>query len=229
MEPIVRTRNAVSRAVEGLESMPRPTWRGLLHAFGFVVSVPAGVALIASASETTSKVSAAVFAVTLTAVFATSAYYHRRTREGDRRRELWRRLDHSMIFLLIAGTYTPVCLLGLPPAWGVPMLVAAWVVAALGVVAKLVAFHTLGQRASVLYGALGWAAAIAAPQMVTSLAAPVLALLVAGGVCYSAGAVVLARNAPNPSPRVFGYHEVWHAATVVAAGCHFAMVAMLAT
>jgi hemolysin III len=136
-------------------------------------------------------------------------------------------LDHSMIFVLIAASYTPITLLALRPAMGITLLVLAWVGAVVGIVvtiARLERWHGLGLA---MYLGLGWLAVIAAPQLVTSLSRPELVLLLAGGVLYTFGAVVLARNRPNPWPKTFGYHEVWHAFVVGAGVCHYALVLLL--
>lgn len=166
-----------------------------------------------------------MFAVTLTAVYAVSATYHRRSTPATR--DLWRRLDHSTIFLLIAGTYTPFCLLAVPSPWGPLLLSGIWIGALVGAGCKLVAFNTAGRTASVLYGVLGWAAVLSLPLVVHAVGWTPVALFVAGGLCYSLGAAVLARNWPDPLPDVFGYHEVWHAATLIAAGCHIAAIATI--
>ena len=132
-----------------------------------------------------------------------------------------------MIFVLIAGTYTPVCLLALPRAWGIPVLVVVVVGALVGVAVTLAAFETTRFFALALYPTLGWTPIVAAPVLVTSLTAAQLTLLFAGGVIYTVGVPVLVRRRPDPWPMRFGYHEVWHACTVVAATCHFLAVASI--
>jgi hemolysin III len=133
-----------------------------------------------------------------------------------------------MIFVLIAGTYTPICLLALPPAWGVPLLVVVWAVAIAGIALKMAKLgNGPGSNGSWLYIVMGWAAIVAVPALVTSLTGVQLALMAVGGVLYTGGAIVLARRWPDPLPRTFGYHEIWHTITVAAGGCHFALVALL--
>lgn len=133
-----------------------------------------------------------------------------------------------MIFLLIAGTYTPVCLVALPAVWGIPMLVVAWVIALAGIIMKLVRLGTSsGSSGSWLYLALGWAAIVTLPALVESLDAVQLALMGMGGLLYTVGAVVLGRRRPDPIPHRFGYHEVWHAMTVAAGACHFVLIATI--
>jgi len=203
-----------------------PLWRGWIHAGAFMLSIPLGVALLFEARPAEARAAAAIYVATLVAGFGTSAAYHRLAR-SPRWRAWLRRADHSTIYLLIAGTYTPVCLLVLPPAWGLPVLVVVWAGALTGVVLKLVAFDRAHIVGFVLYLVLGWTALITAPALYRHLTTLELGLIVAGGVIYTGGAFVLARRRPNPSPRVFGYHEVWHGCTVVAGLCHFASVALV--
>lgn len=205
----------------------RPSWRGWLHAAAFVAVIPAGLYLLRSAETPGARVAVAVYWASLAGLFGTSASYHRIARTP--RAVLWfRRADHSMIFMLIAGTYTPLCLLALPRVWGIPMLVAAWVVALAGVIMKMVRLGVgEGSSGSWLYIVLGWGAVVTMPVLVTSLDAVQLALLGAGGLLYTVGAVVLGRRRPDPVPLRFGYHEVWHAMTIVAGACHFALIASI--
>ena len=134
------------------------------------------------------------------------------------------RVDHSMIFLLIAGTYTPLCLVALPRRWGLPVLGVVAMLALIGVVIKLVAFERLGPVAYGLYPAMGWMAILAAPALLRHLSPAELWLMLAGGLAYTAGLPVLMARRPDPWPLRFGYHEVWHVLTIVAAGLHFAAV-----
>lgn len=206
---------------------PRPTWRGWLHFAAFLVVLPAGLYLLTVADTVGARVAVAIYWASLAGLFATSASYHRLARSP--RSVLWfRRADHSMIYVLIAGTYTPLCLIALPRIWGIPMLVVAWVTALAGVILKMVRLGVSGRSSgSWLYIVMGWGAVVTLPVLVTSLNAVQLALLGTGGVLYTIGAVVLGRRRPDPLPSHFGYHEVWHSMTIVAGGCHFALVATL--
>ena len=204
---------------------PRPTWRGWLHFGAFLVVLPAGLYLLTVADSVGARVAVAIYWASLAGLFATSASYHRLARTP--RSVLWfRRADHSMIYVLIAGTYTPLCLIALPRIWGIPMLVVAWVTALAGVILKMVRLG-VGDKSSGswLYIVMGWVALVATPVLVESLTGLQLALIVAGGVAYTVGFPVLLVHRPNPWPSTFGYHEVWHLLTVVAAGLHFAAVA----
>jgi hemolysin III len=204
----------------------KPRLRGRLHQIAFFVSLPAGVTLVGLAGGVEARVAAALFAVTLTALFGVSAAYHRGD-WSDRARRIMKHLDHSMIFVFIAGSYTPITLLALRPAWGITLLALAWTGAAAGVlvtVLRLERWHGVGFA---MYLVLGWLAVLATPELVHALSRAEMALLVAGGLLYTVGAVVLAGKRPDPSPRVFGYHEVWHTFVVGASACHFALVVLL--
>jgi hemolysin III len=200
-----------------------PRWRGRLHSWAFVCSTPAGVALVLLAERATARLVVAVYVVSLAALFGTSTAYHRLARSSTAKRRL-RRLDHSMIYVLIAGSYTPLCVLALPAVWGIPVLAVVWGGASMGVVVKAADIRRLVGVADALYLILGWAVIVALPVLVASISASGLALMVTGGIAYTVGAVVFLRGRPNPRPNVFGFHEVWHACTVVGAVSHFAMV-----
>ena len=209
-----------------VSTLVRPSWRGRLHKWAFFVSLPAGLLLVLRADTDVERASAAVYVVGLLALFGTSAAYHHLDL-GHHRRNLLQKLDHSMIFVLIAATYTPVCLLGLPRSWGIPLLVIAWSVAALGIVLRFTRLDRLRVLAFALYPLLGWTLMAAVPQLARQLTDAQLALIIVGGVIYTVGIPVLVVGRPNPWPAKFGYHEIWHAFTVVAAACHFAAVGML--
>lgn len=201
----------------------KPLLRGRIHAAAFFLAVPAALYLVASASGVTGRIGAAVYATCLLALLGASSAYHRFGRD-ERSQRVLRRLDHSSIYLLIAGSYTPLCLLAFPGWWGFSLLAAVWIAAVVGVVLKLTRFDTAHTVGFALYLIMGWAAIAAAPALVSSLEPGTLALLVAGGVVYSLGAAVLATHVPNPFPRVFGYHEVWHVMVVVAVALHYAAI-----
>ncbi len=205
---------------------PKPTFRGRLHEIAFFVSIPAGILLIAVGHSAAASVAAAVFAVSLSAVYGTSAAYHVR-HWSPRAERFMKHLDHSMIFVLIAGTYTPVALLALRPSWGITMLSIAWAGALVGIVLTVTALDRLHTTGMGLYLSLGWLPVLAAVELVRELSAPELLLLLSGGVLYTAGAVMLAANWPRLRPATFGYHEVWHAMVVGAGACHYALILLL--
>jgi len=201
----------------------KPLLRGVSHEIAAGVALAGGIALALLAPGPRSRAAAAVYGATLFTLFAVSALYHRPT-WAPRARMWMRRLDHSAIFLLIAGTYTPFCLL-LGGGRGLALLAAVWAGALLGVaqsVAWPLAPKPLVAALAVL---LGWAVLPVLPTLGSALGGGALALLAAGGALYTLGAVVYATGRPDPLPRVFGYHEVFHALVVVAACLHFAVVA----
>ncbi|MCU0261301.1 MAG: hemolysin III family protein [Ilumatobacteraceae bacterium] len=202
---------------------PRPTWRGRLHAWGFFVALPAGALLIAAAEGTAATVAVTVYVASLLAMLGTSAAYHRLA-TTVRQRQIMQRLDHCTIYLLIAGTYVPLCIIVMPPSWGIPVLCVVGAGALLGIVLKFVAFDRTRWLHYSLYPLLGWIAVVSAPVLITHLTVTQIALVVGGGIAYTVGIPVLARRWPDPWPTTFGYHEVWHGFTVVAAALHFAAV-----
>ena len=204
----------------------RPLWRGWMHVAAFVLAIPGGTLLIIAANGAAATVAASIYAAGLLLGFGTSAGYHRLA-VRPRTQAIMQRLDHSMIFVLIAGSYTPICLLGLPTSWGIPLLCVVWAGAAVGILLKQFAFERLRILEYALYPILGWIVVIAAPQLMRGMSATALALLLAGGVLYTVGIPVLARERPNPWPRTFGYHEIWHTFTVAAGACHFVTIGLL--
>jgi hemolysin III len=204
----------------------RPSWRGWFHVAAFLLAIPGGVLLILSADHASARVAAAIYAASLLLGFGTSAGYHRLARR-ERTQAIMQRMDHSMIFVLIAGSYTPVCLLGLPSAWGIPLLCVVWTFAAVGVLIKQFAFERFRVLEYSLYPILGWILVVAAPVLLRHMTAVELSLLLAGGLLYTIGIPVLVRERPNPWPGTFGYHEIWHGFTVAAGACHFAVMGLL--
>ena len=198
--------------------------RGLIHFWSFFISLATGAALIALASSTVSGLAAlstSVYGITVLGMFGVSALYHRRWWTSEQTRRWMKRLDHSMIFLFIAGTYTPFTLLAMPQPTGYVILTVVWVGAAVGVALKLAwpgAPRWLGVP---VYVTLGWVAAFVLPDLAANAGVAALVLLLCGGLFYTVGAVFYATRWPNPWPGVFGHHEFFHAATVVAAICHY--------
>jgi len=201
----------------------KPLLRGVSHEIAAGVSLAGLVALVLLAPGPRARVGALVYGASLVALFSVSALYHRPN--WSPRARLWmRRLDHSAIFLLIAGTFTPLCLL-LGDARAHAMLAVVWAGAGLGVLRALLWPKAPRALATALYLLLGWAAVPLVPAMYRQLGAGSLALLAAGGLLYSVGAVIYATRRPDPFPKVFGYHEIFHALVVAAAGLHFAVAA----
>ena len=204
----------------------KPRLRGVFHQWAFIVSVVAGAMLVAAAPTGRAAAVGAVYAVALAGMFGASALYHRVAWRPSLL-PWFRRLDHSMIFVLIAASYTPVAVLVLGGTWEAVLLSLAWAGAVAGVTLKLAqpdGHHVIG---GILYMALGWLAVIALPQLFAQLTTPEAVLMVTGGLLYTAGAIVFATKRPDPAPSTFGYHEIWHAFMVAAAGCHYAMILLI--
>lgn len=204
--------------------LERPSWRGVLHSWAFFAAIPAGVLLIVFAGGAAGRTAASIYTGTLLLVFGTSASYHRLA-QSPRSRRVMQRLDHTMIYLLIAGTYAPLCLVALPLRWGIPLLATVTAIGAFGMVIKLSGAQRLQTVGYALYPIMGWAAVAVAPALADSLTGVQLALIVGGGIAYTVGFPVLLLKRPDPWPSSFGYHEVWHGFTVLAAILHFGAVA----
>ena len=200
----------------------KPRLRGRLHQYAFFVALACGVVLCSIAASRPGiapLLSCLVYSVTVCALFGTSALYHRRV-WSERGFQIMRRLDHSMIFIFIAGTYTPLCVLLLHPGKATLMLSLIWIGALGGVALKSIWPHLPRWVGAPLYLALGWAAVAIMPDILHKGGVATVLLLAAGGVIYSVGAVFYALRRPNPWPTVFGHHEFFHACTLVAALCH---------
>jgi len=208
--------------------MPRPRLRGRLHQIAFIVWIPAGITLVALGRTALARVAAAIYSVCVLALYGVSASYHRLP-WSPRARRWMRRLDHSTIFILIAGSYTPLGLLALHHAWRVSILSTVWGVALVGIVLKMVHLEKMDRIGMALYIALGWTALIALPEIVRSLGTAPIVLLFAGGILYTVGAIFFALHRPHLNPRVFGYHEMWHSMVIGGSVCHYAMILLLAT
>jgi len=204
----------------------RPRLRGVLHTIAVPIVACAGLALVAAAPTLQARVGAAVYVASAALLFAVSAMYHRGQWSPTKLMTM-RRLDHSNIFVMIAGTYTPMALLALSGTTRVTILAVAWAGALMGV-----AFGVLWPAAprwitTALYIALGWVAVIVLPQLWHGAGAAAVVLTAIGGLFYTFGGVVYALKKPNPSPRVFGFHEVCHACTLVAFACQFVAVLII--
>jgi hemolysin III len=203
----------------------RPLLRGIFHLGAAIAAILGLVILVLLADSARAYVGGAIFAASLILLYTTSAAYHRIT-WSRRLRGIIRRLDHSTIFVLIAGTYTPFCLVVLNTAWGISILSVVWGLAGAGIVMKLLWPGAPRWLSVLLYAAVGWLALVAATELVAWFTLAPLALLLLGGIMYTLGGVVYAARRPNPFPRVFGYHEVFHALVIAGSALHFLLVAV---
>jgi hemolysin III len=209
-----------------LERRVKPKWRGVQHQFAFFVALGAGAVLVAMAPPGRATWGALVFVLSLDWLLGVSALYHRPMWPLHVRERL-KHFDHASIFVLIAGTYTPVCLLALPAEDSRFLLTCAWVGAGLGVLSSLLWVRRPRVVTAILSLSLGWLAVVYVEPIYRGIAAVPFWLVVAGGVLYTLGAIGYALRRPNPWPGHFGYHEVFHTLVVLAAGTHFAAILML--
>ena len=203
-------------------SIVKPLLRGWLHTICFFLAIPAGALVVVSASTPRARAGAAVYAVGLAAVFGVSAAYHR-GRWSDTARRRMKRLDHATIFVMIAGSYTPLCLV-LGGAKGTGLLVAAWVGAGVGFALAILGIVERPFVGTPIYIGLAWLLALAVPELSGQLTATQYQLLVAGGILYTVGAILFGTHWPDPIPGIFGYHEVWHVMVVAACVCHYGTI-----
>jgi hemolysin III len=201
----------------------KPRLRGVFHEIGFYVAVCLAVPLVLTAEPGRARASALAFSLCVVACFGASALYHRPT-WTPRVRERLARLDHAGIYLLIAGSYTPFGLLVFSRDWAIPVLAIVWGGALIGILLKFFWLGLPKQVSAAIGLALGWTAVVAFSQLL-KLPATAVALVVIGGVAYSLGAITYALKRPDPIPHVIGYHEVFHALTIVAVGCQYAAIA----
>ena len=195
------------------------------HQWAFFISLATGAALVLAAPPGRATVAAAIYAASVAALFGASALYHRINWASAAARRWMRRLDHSMIFFLIAGTYTPFALLALEGTLATVILVAVWGGALGGVFMKLVWIEAPKWVVAMSYVLLGWVAVATFPQLLSGIGITATTLLAVGGLLYTAGALVYALRRPDPAPKVFGYHEIFHALVIVAAALQFAVIA----
>jgi hemolysin III len=204
----------------------RPALRGVSHRVATPVAVVAAGALTMSAAPGAARWGAAVFGAAIVAMFGISALVHARRWEPHALEILFR-LDHTGIYLAIAGTATPVALLAMDGWQQAVVLGGVWGVATVGIVVEWLPFRTPRGLAHGLYLGMGWVTVPFLPVVISRVGWIIAGLLMAGGVVYTVGAVIVAIQRPDPSPRIFGYHELWHLLVIVAVVCHYVMVAML--
>ena len=204
----------------------KPTWRGWIHAGTFPVAIAAGIVLIVLAEGAAAKWAAAVFMATSVLLFGNSALYHRFD-WGPTTKAVLKRIDHANILLLIAGTYTPIAVLALPPQKGLLLLALVWSGALLGILFRVFWINAPRWLYVALYLLLGWAAVMYLVDLLQASVA-MMVLVIVGGLLYTGGAVCYALKKPNPWPGHFGFHEIFHVCTVLAFLCHWTACLLIA-
>ena len=216
----------LEESIEYAALEPKPTWRGLIHAITFPLAIVLGIVLIVVADGPNARWSSTVFVLSSLLLFGISATYHRFT-WSERTRVLLKRFDHANIFLLIAGTYTPLSIMALPPEKGYLLLILVWSGALVGIGFRVFWIHAPRWAYVPLYVMLGWAAVLYLGDLFAANVA-MMVLVIVGGLAYTTGAVIYGMKKPNPVPGVFGFHEIFHTLTVVAFLCHWTGVLLVA-
>jgi len=223
-EAVEERATAAKEATAEAIAAVKPKLRGVSHEWAFFLSLGFGTALIILAETPKATLAVAIYAVSLSALFGTSALYHRVDWKRPDVRRWMRRLDHSMIYLLIAGTYTPFALLAFDGAVADAILIVVWVGAAAGLVLNLAWVDAPKWLTALVFIALGWVGVVAVPEMLDLGIAPAVLVFVGGGL-YTLGALAYALRRPNPAPATFGYHEIFHVLVICAAAAHFVAIA----
>lgn len=225
LQDVRETADTVRENAKEAVAAIKPRLRGWLHLGTTPLALAAGIVLVVLAPTTSARVASAVFAVTAVLLFGTSAVYHRGTGHfSERTSRVLKRLDHANIFLIIAGTYTPFAVLLLPEGQGRTLLWLVWAGAIAGVLFRVLWVGAPRWLYTPVYVALGWVAVFYLPGFWRNGGVVVVALIAAGGLLYTLGAVVYGTKRPNPSPRWFGFHEIFHAFTIVAFAAHYVAV-----
>jgi len=203
----------------------KPRFRGRSHEWAFFASLGLLPSLLIAAPSGHARLAAGIYGASVAGLFGASALYHRVTWRRVAARRWMRRLDHAMIFVLIAGTYTPFALLALDGWIATAILIVVWAGALGGVILKLVWIDAPKPLVATVYVALGWVAVAALPDLADAIGIFATSLVILGGLLYSAGALIYVLKRPDPSPRVFGYHEIFHLLVIAAAALQYAVVA----
>jgi hemolysin III len=222
-----RVADARAAAAEQIAKV-KPRLRGVSHEYAFFVSLFLGAGLIVLARGFEARLAVAVYALSLSALFGVSALYHRVDWQRPNVRRWMRRLDHTMIFFLIAGTVTPFALLVLEPPLATALLIAVWAGALAGTIVELIWIEAPKWVSAIVYIAVGLIGAVGFPAIVAEAGIGAGLLIAAGGALYATGAIIYAAQRPDPSPAVFGYHEIFHVFVIAAAATHFAAIALFA-
>jgi hemolysin III len=234
-ERVADAREAAVEAAAGAKAVAaeqiakvKPRLRGVSHEWAFFASLILGAGLIVAAEGAEARLAVAIYAASLSALFGVSALYHRVDWRRPEARRWMRRLDHTMIFLLIAGTVTPFAVLVLEPPLATAVLIAVWAGAVAGTVVEMIWVEHPKWVAAIVYIAVGLIGAVGYPAIVAETGVVAGILIAGGGALYATGAIIYAAQRPDPRPAVFGYHEIFHLLVIAAAAAHFAAVALFA-
>lgn len=211
-----------------LDAPEKPSLRGHIHYASAFAALGAGIMLVIFASSPEARLATAIYAASLVNLLATSATYHI-INWPPKERARMRKLDHAAIFILIAGTFTPICLLAMNAAGGKALLTLVWSGAALGTLKEFLWPRAPKFITALICVLLGWTSVPAVPRIYADYGLFTVLLMLGGGVVFTLGALAYALKRPNPAPSTFGYHEVFHTLVVIAAAMHFAMVTIVAT
>ena len=206
-------------------ALVKPRMRGVLHQWAFFVSLVLGLLLVLGASGQREVAASAIYAASVAALLGTSALYHRVNWSRAAARRWMRRADHAMIFVLIAGTYTPFALLVLKGTMATAILIAVWSGAAAGIILQFAWIDAPRWLSVLVYMILGWAALATVPHLLDGLGPTATLLVATGGLLYTVGALVYALRRPDPAPTIFGFHEIFHALVIAAAALQYAVIA----
>jgi len=209
-----------------VEPDQKPTWRGWIHTGVLPIAIAGGIVLVAVADGLVAKIAVSVFFAGSVLLFGTSAIYHR-FNWSPKVKVALKRVDHANIFLLIAGSYTPITLLALPQDKGLGLIIAIWTTALLGIGFRVFWIGAPRWLYVIIYIAMGWAAVIYLPEFI-AVNLLMMVLILVGGLLYTLGAIVYAMKKPNPIPGHFGFHEIFHSFTVLAFLCHWSAVLIIA-
>lgn len=204
----------------------KPLLRGHLHQAAFFFALGACAMLLALSENPLTLTATAIYSLSQAGLFGVSALYHRPNWSPNARMRM-RRLDHSAIFISIAGTCTPICLLAIPGMGGMKLLTIIWITAGVGIFQSLFWVNAPKWLAAILYVGMGWLAFPYLPEIKTALGPASVILLLVGGVIYTLGAMIYALKKPNPFPAYFGYHEIFHLLVILAAVCHFIVISRI--
>jgi hemolysin III len=214
-------------ASDDAPALTKPLLRGLSHQIAFFAACVASWHLVTQVEHPRNQAACAVYGASLCLLFGISATYHRVPWQSLQARQWMRRLDHAAIYLLIAGSYTPLCMCLDPKAQTLPLLKIVWAGALLGILKNLLWIGAPKPLSALIYVILGCAVIIDYTPFATAVGPQAMQKIALGGICYATGSIVYATRWPNPRPKIFGYHEMFHLLVIVAASFHYSAIYQL--